>query len=255
MKEINLENSYFFFNSDADCWRADIQSVLINEDENKTYYLVKECRAEEISKNPFQLTDKNKKTHNGRYEFLVIAENGGMKHFFRSPSIYNQGVYLKTDLKRIQPEIMEELDEIKSLKPEEVLEILRKREKINIFCKIQYELKQTTYSLISKCKFINFSDNSGKRENYLQPILGYLPFEMDGKIYVSYAAKYLSPQMDGDLDFLLRVGSTIFEYKKNDFLRNIIKFASNKLLFYTKKNEFQKCISIKKSKIFFFNFA
>ena len=50
-KLINLTKSYVFFDFSTS-WRANINSILINENENKTYYLVKECRSENVSENP-----------------------------------------------------------------------------------------------------------------------------------------------------------------------------------------------------------
>ena len=89
----------------------------------------------------------------------------------------------------------------------------------------------------------------------MQPIMGYVPFILNGNIHVSYVARYSCKKKDGNLEFILRVSSDIFDYKSNAFIRNIIKFILNKLLIFMKKNEFQKRISIKKSNIVYFNYC
>ena len=245
----------FFFNFRTS-WRANINSILINENENKTYYLVKECRAESISKDPF--------LHSSWYEFLSIIEKDRNNYCFRTSLISSKGTMKKTSLEGI--EIIEKLNNIKILSSNEVFETLLKKDKKDIFCKIYFEFNKTNFSITTKCEYINFSDKSlvGKHCkdcefkndcSIIMPIMGYVPFILNGNIHVSYVARYSCKKTDGNLEFILRVSSPIFDYKSNAFIRNIIKFILNKLLFFTKKNEFQKRISIKKSNIVYFNYC
>ena len=254
-KLINLTKSYVFFDFSIS-WRANIGSILINENENKTYYLVKECRNETVSENPFLLSD--------RYEFLSIVEKDRNNYFIRTSSISSKGTMKKTSLEGI--EVIEELSNIKILSPNEVFETLLKKDKKNIFCKINFEFNKTNFSIIAKCEYINFSDKSsaGKHcENcesknnchIIQPIMGYVPFFLNGNIHVSYVARYSCKKKDGNLEFILRVSSPIFDYKSNAFISNIIKFILNKLFFFMKTNDFKKRISIKKSNIVYFNYC
>ena len=55
-EEIHLESSFIFFISEdrIDQCRVNIKTILRNETKNKNYFLVKECRAEAIDKNPFK---------------------------------------------------------------------------------------------------------------------------------------------------------------------------------------------------------
>ena len=214
-KLINLTKSYVFFNFDTS-WRTNIDSILINENENKTYYLVKECRSENTSENPLLYLSK--------YEFLSIVEKDRNNYFIRTSLISSKGTIKKTSLEGI--EVIEELSNIKILSPNEVFETLLKKD---------YESK-------NNCHII-------------QPIMGYVPFFLNGNIHVSYVARYSCKKKDGNLEFILRVSSLIFDYKSNAFIRNIIKFKLNKLFFFMKKNEFQKRISIKKSNIVYFNYC
>ena len=77
-KLINLTKSYVFFDFET-LWRTNIGSILINENENKTYYLVKECRSENVSENPFLYSSK--------YEFLSIVEKDRNNYFIRTSLI------------------------------------------------------------------------------------------------------------------------------------------------------------------------
>ena len=85
-KLINLTKSYVFFNF-SPSWRTNIDSILINENENKTYYLVKECRAETVCEKPF--------LHPGKYEFLSIVEKDRNNYFIRTSLISSKGTIKK----------------------------------------------------------------------------------------------------------------------------------------------------------------
>ena len=69
--------------------------------------------------------------------------------------------------------------------------------------------------------------------------MGYVPFILNGNIHVSYVATYSCKKKDGNLEFILRVSSLIFDYKSNAFITNIIKFILNKLFFFMKTNDFK----------------
>ena len=124
-KLINLTKSYVFFDFETS-FRTNIDSILINENENKTYYLVKECRAESISENPF--------LHSDKYEFLNIVEKDRNNYSIRNSLISSKGTITTTSPEGI--EVIEELSNIKILSPNEVFETLLKKDKKDIFCKI-----------------------------------------------------------------------------------------------------------------------
>ena len=148
-KLINLTKSYVFFNFGTS-WRTNIDSILINENENKTYYLVKECRSENVNENPFLLSS--------RYEFLSIVEKDRNNYFVKTPLISSKGTIQKTSLEGI--EVIEELSNIKILSLNEVFETLLKKDKKNIFCKINFEFNKTNFSITTKCEYINFSNKN-----------------------------------------------------------------------------------------------
>ena len=162
--------------------------------------------------------------------------------------------------------VIEELSNINILSPNEVFEILLKKEKKDIFCKINFEFNTTNFSIIAKCEYINFIKNKikcieEKNCNFkndcriIQPIIRYVPFVSNGNIYISYVARYSCRKIDNNLEFILKESSAIFDFKKNAFIRNIIKFILNSLLFFMKKNEFKKRILVEKSNIVYFNYC
>ena len=98
----------------------------------------------------------------------------------------------------------------------------------------KFEFNKTNFSIIAKCEYINFSDKnvvsmhcedceSKNNCHIIQPVMGYVPFILNGNIHVSYVARYSCKKIDGNLEFILRVGSPMLDYKSNAFIRNIIK--------------------------------
>ena len=68
MRFVSLEDSFVYLNPKQDnCWRVSIKSVLVDEKDNKSYYLTKECRAELIGNNPF--------AHQAKSELCVVVDN------------------------------------------------------------------------------------------------------------------------------------------------------------------------------------
>ena len=62
MNFIDLESSYSFFGvnkADPNTWRASILAVVFDHDDNKYYYLTKECIAEHIQNDPDDHPGKN----------------------------------------------------------------------------------------------------------------------------------------------------------------------------------------------------
>ena len=68
------------------------------------------------------------------------------------------------------------------------------------------------------------------QREYLQSTYGYVPFLRDDRIYISYLAKYLERDMQGNLEFRIRTNqklSRLIPYSTN-LIYNIIK----KILFF-----------------------
>lgn len=264
LKAINLEKSFFYINASSDkAKRTSVESVLTDKNNNITYYLTKECRSEHIGKYPF--------SHHGLLEFLYIIEKNDDKYAAHDLSFeaitFFKNIKSQKNLAIINSGI--ETNRIKTLGINEVIEILRSKKLRNIFCEINYENSESNYSLISKCEFINFSGETEQPEaDWIQIIGGYVPFVTNKKIYISYFAKYLSLSINGNLEFLSRIDTFLFNYSKINtiykkgsinriiycYFVNSIKFVLNKLLFFLKKAEFQKRTTIDKSKIMFFEY-
>lgn len=240
---INIDKSFVHFVGEKISWRTNIKSILSTE--NKKIFLVKECRAESVGEHPFF-------NHPNRYEFLGIIEDD-KTHFIRTSSVdANKGnVQLNAQLKN-KKYIVE--SNVNYLSFEEVNEIVSSGKTINIYCEIEYEYEGIKYSLISKCEYINYNTNKND-DKYLQPIMGYVPFILKNQLRYGYVVLNTNGKNNGCLEFLLNEKTAIFNInQKKNLIKFFIKKILNILLFFTKKNDFTKLISIKESKINFFSY-
>ena len=238
---INIDKSFIHFVGEKNSWRTNIKSILSTE--NKKIFLVKECRAESVGEHPFF-------NHPGRYEFLGIIEDD-KTHFIRTSSVdANKGnVQLNAPIKN-KKYIVE--SNVNYLSFEEVNEIALSGKTINIYCEIEYEYEGIKYNLISKCEMINYN-NKKSGDRFLQPIMGYVPFILKNQLRYGYVVLHVNEKKNGYLEFLLNEKTAIFSVNtKQNLIRLFIKKILNIFLFFLKKNDFTKLISIKESKINFF---
>lgn len=242
-KKIDLRKSFLHFISPENSHRTNIKSILTYE--NNSLFLVKECRAENMGKKPFYQT--------GRYEYLNIEDNYGTS-VFRTYSLD----YKKTNLQyqsstKNKKNIL--ISDIKYLSFNEVNEIVSSNNPSNIFCEIEYEFENKKYNLISKCEYINYNSDNNK-EKYLQPIMGYVPFVANNIISYGYAVLNIKEKVNGNLEFLISEKNSLFTIDKQqkNIIKKLIKSILNNLLFFVKKNEFSKYISLESSKICFFKY-
>ena len=239
---INICKSFIHFFQVNVSWRTNIKSILSTE--NKSFFLMKECRAEIIGEHPF--------SHPGSYEFLGIIEDD-KTHFIKTSSVdANKGnVQLNTPMKN-KKYIVE--SNVNYLSFEKVYEIVSSGKTNNIYCKIEYEYEAIKYSLITKCEYINYNTEK-KGDKYLQPIMGYVPFILKDQLRYGYVALNVNEKKNGCLEFLLNEKSSIFlshSSLQQNLIRLFIKKILNKFLFFAKRNNFTKLVSIKESKIYFF---
>ena len=249
---INLDKSFIHFSGGKNSWRTNIKSTLSTE--NKNLFLVKECRAESLSERPF--------LNLPGYEFLVIIEDD-KTHCIRTAAADNRsepykgkGIKGNVQLNNVQIKNKKSIVEsnVNYLSFEKVHEIVSLDKTNNIYCKIEYEYEAIKYSLISKCEYINYNTNKND-DRYVQPIMGYVPFILKGQLRYGYVVLNVSEKKNGFLEFLLNEKTPIFYIPSTppqNLIRKFIKKILNKLLFFVKKNNFTKLISIKESKIYFF---
>ena len=244
MRMINIHESFIHFVLDNNSWRTNIKSILSTE--NKFFFLVKECRAEIVGEHPF--------SHPGSYEFLGIIEDD-KTHFIRtSATDGNKGNVQLNDPMKNKKYIVE--SNVNYLSFEKVHEIVSSGKTNNIYCKIEYEYEAIKYSLITKCEYINYNTEK-KGDKYLQPIMGYVPFILKDQLRYGYVVLNVNEKKNGCLEFLLNEKSSIFHPTppgQLKLIRLFIKKILNKFLFFVKKNNFTKLISIKESKINFFTY-
>ena len=139
---------------------------------------------------------------------------------------------------------------------ESVLQHLNNRTLENIYCKLDYTFQNKNYSVFSKVEYINFPGTNVKNRildtNYLQPIMGYVPFENNGKIYIAYVVRYISPKLEGNLEFRLRANTKLSNFYYGDYgLKVRLKFLLLNFL-KIKVSEFYERISINQSEYSFY---
>tara|TARA_E500000178_G_scaffold353906_1_gene421118 strand:- start:94 stop:822 length:729 start_codon:yes stop_codon:yes gene_type:complete len=238
---IDIENSSVYLLGETNCWRANVKSVLFSKD--KSFILTKECRSETISSsNPFEIDDRN--------EVIALIENDQV-YILRSNSISSNSKYETTREDKIKAFKYLPEKNFNALEFKQAHNLISSREVKNIICKLDYKLDDESYSLISKCEYINFNIQSSSNK-YLQPIIGYVPFILNAEKKVAYVACNLNEEKNSDIFFIVRDRTPIFNIKKNSFFKNFIKKILNSCFFFLKKKEFTKVIQIKEYKMSLF---
>lgn len=254
MNNLDLENSYLYFGCNKDnCWRTSIKSTLTNTTDNKTFFLAKECRAEKVGQYPF--------THPAKSELCIVVEDKNCKYLIRDNPVFKNDDfdshhYGTQSLKENEDEVILKKTDYELLDYENVLKHLNNRSLENVYCKLDYTFQNKSYSVFSKVEYINFPgskvNNRKLDTNYLQPIMGYVPFENNGKIYIAYVVRYISPKLEGNLEFRLRANTKLsnFYYGVASF-KVRLKFLLLNFL-NIKVSEFYERISINQSEYSFY---
>ena len=129
--------------------------------------------------------------------------------------------YVEHSLKDSKDEIILNKADYELIDYEAVLKHLENRTLENIYCKLDYTFQNKKYSIFSKVEYINFPGSNIKDRkldtSYLQPIMGYVPFSKNGKIYIAYVVFYTSPKLKGNLEFRLRANTKPSNFYYNAF--------------------------------------
>ena len=217
---IDIENSSIHLLGEKNCWRANVQSILFSK--NKSLILTKECRSEIISSsNPFDLSDRN--------EVMALIENDQV-FLLRNNSVTLNSKYEVTREDKIKA--IKNLPEknFNALDFDKAQNLISTNKIKNIICKIEYIYNNESFSLISKCEYINYNIESSSKK-YLQPIIGYVPFVLNGEKKIAYVACNLNKEKNSDIFFIIREKAPIFNMKKNRFFRNLVSKILNFCLF------------------------
>ena len=238
---VDIENSSVYLLGEKNCWRANVKSILFSKDKN--FILTKECRSERMSSsNPFELPERN--------EVMALIEND-LVYILRSHSISLNSRYEITREDKIKA--IKNLPEknFNALEFKKAHALISSRKVKNVICKLDYKLDNQSYSLVSKCEYINFNIQSSTKK-YLQPIIGYVPFILKDEKKVAYVVCNLNEEKNSDIFFIVRDRTYIFNIEKNSFFTNCIKKILNHCLFFLKKKEFTKVVQIKEYKMSLF---
>ena len=245
MKQINLENSYAYFNPEhQNTWRANIRSIIENEDTLVKYYLTKECRAELISEYPFH--------HPSISEFCPVIGSDKSCVYLRNYPTYSSGKNFNHDYqKKINNNFKLKLNyfDYKDITYREVLKLLRSDTQNDFYFKLTFKYQKNNFNLFTKIDYINFSHFS----DYIQPIIGYVPFIEDDHIYMAYIA--FNQKKERSVKFDARLKKRNFPSESVNKHKNILKkVVLNFLDFFDffKVSEFTSYRHLEKAQIKYF---
>lgn len=220
MKQINLENSYVYLNPENEnTWRANIRSLIQNEDTLVKYYLTKECRAESISEYPFH--------HPSISEFCPVISSDKSCFYLRSLPTYNSGKNYNHDYqKKLNTNFKIKLNyfDYKEVTYRKLLELLRSDTQDDFYFKLTFKYQNNNYSLFTKIDYINFSHSL----DYVQPIVGYVPFIENNHIYLAYLA--FNQKKEQYVKFDVRLKKRNFPSKSVNNHKSILKKVFLKFL-------------------------
>ena len=254
MNYIDLKNSFVYLNpNEENTWRTNIKSILEDHSSNTKYFLTKECRAERVGKHPFDHSEKselcvvlNDKKFRVNIRDLPINKKKDFHPHFYETKISDDDICLETI-------------NYQNIEYNEIIDRLNSRKLAELYVKFSYKFEEKSYSVFTQVEYLNFkgkkkSSYEGTKESYLQPICGYVPFIMNENIYISYAAKYNNDILEGNLEFSLRknISAKYFSTPETGFIKNVLRKLSLFIMSPIKISEFSSKISIKDSKMEFY---
>ena len=238
---IDIENSFIYFIGLKNNWRANVKSIVYLKD--KTFILTKECRSEIISSsNPFQLLERN--------EVMALVEDDQVYLLRNHSGSLNQKNEITKEEKIKAIKNLSEKN-FNALDFDKCQELISSKKLKNIICKLEFKFNNENFTLITKCEYINFNKRSNKQK-YLQPIMGYVPFILNGKIKIAYIVCNLNKEKNSDIFFILREKTPFFSIKKKSFFKNLLYKILKIIFFPIKKKEFTKVVRIKVYKLSLF---
>jgi|TARA_B100001063_G_scaffold231542_1_gene245749 hypothetical protein len=238
---IDIENSTVYYFGEKNNYRANVKAILTYK--NNNLILTKECRSEVInSLNPFSLSDRN--------EVMGLVEND-QAYLLRNFSVGINFKHVLEISKNIKVKKILLKKNFNIIDFNKIHLLISSGKLKNVICRIDYLFENENYSLITKCEYINFNNFSNSDE-YVQPIMGYVPFIIKKEKKVAYAVCNLNKKKNSNLFFIIREKTPLFSKRKNNFFINFFKRILNKCLFFVKKNEFTKVIEIKEYKLSFY---
>jgi len=245
MKQINLESSYVYLSlENQNAWRANIKSIIENEETQVKYYLTKECRAELISKFPFR--------HPSISEFCPVIGSDKSCVYIRNYPTYSSGKNYNHDYqKKINNNFKLKLNyfDFKDITYRELLKLLRLNTQNDFYFQLTFKYQNNNFKLFTKIDYINFSYFS----DYIQPIVGYIPFIEDDHIYMAYIA--FNQKKERSVKFDARLKKRNFPSESVNKHKNILKKVFlNFLDFFDffKVSEFTSYRHIEKAQIKYF---
>ena len=213
----DLINSYFVIrNKTKFSFKQKINSVLIDYNLNKKFYLLETIRCERININPLENVGKYSVTD-------IITNNKNNFDYYRIRTanlpygVESQKEYtFNLDNKNI-------LSSIKKKRFNEIfLAYINKEIDKKIFCEIKFELEEKKYSLFFESDYINFNSTDNKYDNFIQIAKGNTFIFFNDKIQLSNLSTY----EDGknlNTQFLINEKNDVISTSYGPFYKKILK--------------------------------
>lgn len=247
----DITNSFVYFtdNSGAN-WKSKINTVLF--DANKTTYLTESCISEVMGKVPFIKEDN--------YEVSMCVTNHNSQNectIFRQYSTNN--IFDKFSRKKayevrkdICATIKSEKVSFTKLDNDYLFDSLTSLSSEKFFMSIKFELYKKNYEIFTELKYINYGKLTSDNFNYLQPIAGKIPLNLDDELYLAYLVKYISKQNNGNLQFAIIKNSQIVIEKRVSLIGKLSRSIFNILSIFITQLSYSRIVSVENSDISFY---
>ena len=202
-------------------WFTPVECVLsrktAGQSQDQRAYLCHECRAELVGEDPFG--------HQGNYEWVGLSAWDGNYAIRSGPGHGNQPLQqygkMPSDMtiKVACPD-----RKAKALSFAEVLAMLQSDFKAGyqrLHMAISYRQDGYDYVLYAPGNYINFPHPTKGIRSYLQPITGYVLYDMGGRLYTAYMVAWIERGQTKSLQFKVRDQVTYGETVTHDFNRTV----------------------------------
>jgi len=192
-------------------WQTGIECVLVRSKEGgeeERAYLSHECRAENVSADPF--------SHPGDYEFVGISTWNG-NYLIRSGSCFygfnpfsssRRNTFGPTYEKTSQIFLVScKNREAHYLSFDEALELLQQNfgnGYKKLYIKATFKRSGYKYTIYAPANYINFPSADNVTKKYLQPISGYVLYEDSGRFFISYIVCHITDSLPTVIQFKVR---------------------------------------------------
>ena len=216
VKVPDFENGFMMLNHNtANLWQTRVEAVLVKEaggdsrdssdDQDKYSYLSHECRAEDVSEDPFR---------EGDYLYVGVSTYSGDCLFGNGSSLRRKSPKFQMRGTNNQHFVNCEEVNAKFISFDEVLRNLQSDCSYGfrrLYTELIYTHLGVTYRLYTPCRYLNFPNPELEKKKYLQPISGYVLFEEEEQFYLAYVVAHIADGETKSIQFRLHEQTNYFK--------------------------------------------